>query len=662
MVPEGQFTFLEADSDNEPSATGLTPIEVLHRYWGYDSFRPLQLPIIENILSGKDTIGLLPTGGGKSLTFQVPALILPGVTLVVSPLISLMKDQVDRLHTLGIAAECLHSGLSLRQADYIVERLRQGRIKLLYVAPERLGRPNFVAELKKIEVSLVVVDEAHCISQWGYDFRPSYLRLDTLRCIFPDTPMLALTASATPEVLADIVRQLDMHRPGLFSLSFRRNNISFMVRNCRVKETMLLHILDHTQGSAIVYVRSRRRCHELSSALNAAGITATHYHAGMEPTLKDGAQEEWMSGNVRVMVATTAFGMGIDKPDVRLVVHFDMPSTLEEYYQEAGRAGRDNLHSWAVLLATANDKAVFARRLAAEFPPKETVRHIYDEICRYLDIPMEGGERQLYEFRTDAMSLEYGIDRRILAASLRILSRTEFIEYIEETSIPPRVQVLLSREKLYSTAMDENDDAVLEAVLRLYTGVFMDLTNVNEDHIATRCGLTRDMVHSSLLRLRQQHVIQYVPANRTSYVYFPEPRTESRYLPLGRQVYDDRRLALECRMDAMRDFVFGTPLCRQQHMLAYFGEKDAEPCGMCDICRERKSADNPKHVEPAERITGIRDSIVAFIESCPDGRATMGRITHEFPEMTAEDADAVDALVRQGVLRFEPPYITVVRK
>ena len=382
----------------------------------------------------------------------------------------------------------------------------------------------------------------------------------------------------------------------------------------------------------------------------------------MEPTLKDGAQEEWMSGNVRVMVATTAFGMGIDKPDVRLVVHFDMPSTLEEYYQEAGRAGRDNLHSWAVLLATANDKAVFARRLAAEFPPKETVRHIYDEICRYLDIPMEGGERQLYEFRTDAMSLEYGIDRRILAASLRILSRTEFIEYIEETSIPPRVQVLLSREKLYSTAMDENDDAVLEAVLRLYTGVFMDLTNVNEDHIATRCGLTRDMVHSSLLRLRQQHVIQYVPANRTSYVYFPEPRTESRYLPLGRQVYDDRRLALERRMDAMRDFVFGTPHCRQQHMLAYFGEKDAEPCGMCDICRERKSADNLKLVEPAERITGIRDSIVAFIASCPDGRATMGRITHEFPEMTAEDADAVDALVRQGVLRFEPPYITVVRK
>lgn len=635
---------------------------ILKDYWGYDTFRPLQWDIIEAVLAGCDVLGLMPTGGGKSICFQVPALMRDGLTIVVTPLISLMKDQVDNLRRRGIRAYALHGGMSLSETRLAYDRCRLGKTRLLYVSPERLGVARFLEAAGEWDVATIVVDEAHCISQWGYDFRPSYLRLDTLRCIFPDTPMLALTASATPEVLADIVRQLDMHRPGLFSLSFRRNNISFMVRNCRVKETMLLHILDHTQGSAIVYVRSRRRCHELSSALNAAGITATHYHAGMEPTLKDGAQEEWMSGNVRVMVATTAFGMGIDKPDVRLVVHFDMPSTLEEYYQEAGRAGRDNLHSWAVLLATANDKAVFARRLAAEFPPKETVRHIYDEICRYLDIPMEGGERQLYEFRTDAMSLEYGIDRRILAASLRILSRTEFIEYIEETSIPPRVQVLLSREKLYSTAMDENDDAVLEAVLRLYTGVFMDLTNVNEDHIATRCGLTRDMVHSSLLRLRQQHVIQYVPANRTSYVYFPEPRTESRYLPLGRQVYDDRRLALERRMDAMRDFVFGAPLCRQQHMLAYFGEKDAEPCGMCDICRERKSADNPKLVEPAERITGIRDSIVAFIASCPDGRATMGRITHEFPEMTAEDADAVDALVRQGVLRFEPPYITVVRK
>lgn len=569
----------------------MTALDTLRHYWGYDSFRPLQQDIISSALDGHDTLALLPTGGGKSLTFQVPALMLPGLTIVVTPLISLMKDQVDNLRATGIRAYALHSGQTRQEQRLATDRCRLGKTKLLYVSPERLQSAAFMDELRTWDVSLIVVDEAHCISQWGYDFRPSYLRIRKLRELFPDVPVLALTASATPEVADDIRRQLDF-RPdhNTFAKSFDRDNLSYVVRYDTYKERTLLRVLRATEGTAIVYVRSRRRCRELAEMLSAEGITASYYHAGLAPEDKDERQNLWKTDAVRVMVATNAFGMGIDKADVRLVVHIDLPSSLEEYYQEAGRAGRDGKPSWAVTIASDSDKGVLTRRLNDSFPPKDYILDIYEKTCVYLDIAVGGGYDEVYEFNYDDFCRRFGLQPSLVYSSLKLLTQARYIEYVDEVQSRARVMIIADKRELYSLDLDETADAVFTALQRQYTGLFADFTYINEEVIAQRAGATPQQVYDTLLLLSRKHIVSYVPRRRSPYIYFPTSREEKRYILLPVDVYARRRKVMEERIESMRRFVFDSSTCRSASMLRYFGEKDAQDCGRCDVCRARRKA------------------------------------------------------------------------
>ena len=612
--------------------------DVLRRYWGYDSFRPAQREIVDDVLAGHDTIGLLPTGGGKSITFQVPAMMMPGITLVVTPLISLMKDQVDNLADRGIRAVYFHSGLSRREANYALDRARLGRAKIAYVAPEKLCQKSFLAELRQWEVSMIVVDEAHCISQWGYDFRPSYMRIAELRPLFPEAPVLALTASATPEVVSDIADKLHMASPAIHSLSFERRNISFVVRRSPHKEQMLLHVLARTEGSAIVYVRSRRRAVELASMLQSQGIAADYYHAGLDPQLKSDRQDAWRADRTRVIVATNAFGMGIDKPDVRLVVHFDLPSTLEEYYQEAGRAGRDGKPSYAVVLYGATDAATLRRRVSEQFPPKEFVARVYELLCVHLNVAVDGGFEMLYDVDLDTFCSQNRLPVRATRSALGLLTRAGYIEYNDEMAMSARVVATVRRDEFYALQLDSVTEDVLMALLRTYGGIFADYVRIDEDRLAAMAGVTKSVFYESMLLLSRMHVLHYVPRRMTPYVYFPFARCETRHIALPREVYDLRRGKAEERTEAMIAFAQSTDRCRVQIMLEYFGQNDVPPCGTCDICREASSA------------ATCADMDAQVLAAADAGRLTMRDIPRLWPWHTEEAADAVSRLLDDGIL------------
>lgn len=586
---------------------------ILKKHWGYESFRPLQEDIIMSVLSGRDTLGLMPTGGGKSITFQVPAMALPGLTVVVTPLISLMKDQVDNLRRRRVKAVYLHSGMTVRESKIAREKLINGGAKLLYVSPERLRNQRFIQELRMTEVSLIVVDEAHCISQWGYDFRPSYLNIRSLRKIFPKVNVLALTATATPHVESDILRQLEMKDAALFRMSFSRSNLNYIVRNTETKIYEIFHILSRTEGSAIVYVRSRKRTREIAEYLSSAGISSTYYHAGLDISLKEERQNEWQRSGVRVMVATNAFGMGIDKPDVRVVIHFDMPPSLEEYYQEAGRAGRDGKKSYVVLLTSRADSGLLRRRVTETFPPREEIKLLYERVCNYLHVSMDEGYEKLAEFDVERFCEVFSYQRRRCLACLHLLGQAGYLEYLEETEHRSRVMMTCTREELYHVdRLSADADLVLTRILRLYSGLFAEYVYIDERVISRESGIDERRVYESLLELGRRKVLSYVPRSRSPYIYFPTAREDKRYVMIGKDIYEDRKKVISERTEAMIDYGFGKGKCRAKILLEYFGEQDGKDCGRCDICRGRNQRSGEKEENRLARI-------VEYIRSRPGG-------------------------------------------
>lgn len=586
---------------------------ILKKHWGYESFRPLQEDIIMSVLSGRDTLGLMPTGGGKSITFQVPAMALPGLTVVVTPLISLMKDQVDNLRRRRVKAVYLHSGMTVRESKIAREKLINGGAKLLYVSPERLRNQRFIQELRMTEVSLIVVDEAHCISQWGYDFRPSYLNIRSLRKIFPKVNVLALTATATPHVESDILRQLEMKDAALFRMSFSRSNLNYIVRNTETKIYEIFHILSRTEGSAIVYVRSRKRTREIAEYLSSAGISSTYYHAGLDISLKEERQNEWQRSGVRVMVATNAFGMGIDKPDVRVVIHFDMPPSLEEYYQEAGRAGRDGKKSYVVLLTSRADSGLLRRRVTETFPPREEIKLLYERVCNYLHVSMDEGYEKLAEFDVERFCEVFSYQRRRCLACLHLLGQAGYLEYLEETEHRSRVMMTCTREELYHVdRLSADADLVLTRILRLYSGLFAEYVYIDERVISRESGIDERRVYESLLELGRRKVLSYVPRSRSPYIYFPTAREDKRYVMIGKDIYEDRKKVISERTEAMIDYGFGKGKCREKILLEYFGEQDGKDCGRCDICRGRNQRSGEKEENRLAQI-------VEYIRSRPGG-------------------------------------------
>lgn len=583
-----------------PDAAG-----ILRKYWGYDSFRPLQREIVESVLSGCDTLGLMPTGGGKSITFQVPGMMLEGVTIVVTPLISLMKDQVDNLKNRRIKALFLHSGMTLHENRVAREKMINGNVKFLYISPERLRNETFLSDLKQIRVSLIVVDEAHCISQWGYDFRPAYLNVKRLRKEKSGVPLLALTATATPEVSDDICSQLQMEHPNVYRMSFGRENINYIVRSAESKIQEVHHILSRTNGTAIVYVRSRKRTGDIADFLNSAGISASNYHAGLSYEVKEERQNAWKKGAVRVMVATNAFGMGIDKPDVRVVIHYDFPPSLEEYYQEAGRAGRDGKKSYAVLLCSRSDKGVMHRRVTEAFPDKEYILKVYERLCNFLHISLGEGYDLLKEFDIDKFCETFGYQSRQCKSALQILQRAGYIEYLEEADRRSKVMMSVHRNELYGlNGLSEKAERILTSILRMYTGLFSEYGVINEATISRVLNISENDVYSGLLELTRAKVLNYIPRSRTPLMYFPTSREEPKYLVIGKNIYEDRKKIMSRRIEAMLDYAFSSGKCRENRLLEYFGEKREGKCGTCDTCR----ADNSKHKnKEAERFKQVCD-------------------------------------------------------
>lgn len=589
-------------------------LSVLKKYWGYDAFRPLQQEIITSVLEGKDTLGLLPTGGGKSITFQVPAMMLDGLTIVVTPLISLMKDQVDNLRDRGIKAVFFHAGMTPGESLLAMDRCRLGKVKIAYVSPERLQNERFLSMLRLTTVSLIVVDEAHCISQWGYDFRPSYLKIVSLRDIFPSVPVLALTASATPEVTRDIMSTLRFRQPNMFSRSFSRENLSYIVRYGDHKDGLLLKILKSTRGCSIVYVRSRRRTREIAEMLCREGISADFYHAGLLPEEKDEKQNRWKRDEVRVMVATNAFGMGIDKPDVRVVAHYDLPSSLEEYYQEAGRAGRDGKPAFAVIIASRYDKSVLTRRVAEAFPDKEYIARVYELVGNFLNVAVGSGYNVVYEFNFNLFCSTFDLKPLTAHSALLILTRAGYIEFVEETTTRSRVMVTVGKEELYNLRVDVDTDEVLQLLLRTYTGLFADYVYINEVLIAQRLVMSSEKVYQSLLLLSRMHIISYVPRKTTPYIVYTTSRELPKYIILPREVYEVQRERLEKRIDAMKRFTFSIDECRVNTMLRYFGETPEHTCGKCDVCRQSR----PVTARPADVTRTMTESIL-YLASLPGG-------------------------------------------
>ncbi len=563
---------------------------ILRQYWGYDDFRGIQRDIIESIGAGRDTLGLMPTGGGKSVTFQVPALAKEGLCLVITPLIALMKDQVQNLHRRGIRALALHAGMARQDIVTTLENCIFGNYKFLYVSPERLATDIFRTKLRKMRISMIAVDESHCISQWGYDFRPAYLQIAEVRQWLPGVPVLALTATATPEVVEDIQAKLGFRERNVFRMSFARENLSYVVRHTDDKQRALFHLLKQVPGSAIVYVRSRARARELAELLNNGQIAADYYHAGLDDATRDLRQQRWQADECRVIVATNAFGMGIDKPDVRLVVHADVPDSPEAYFQEAGRAGRDGKRAYAVMLYDGSgDKASLLRRVASSFPDKEYVRKVYEHLQYYFQMAMGDGRGCVREFNLQDFCVKFRHFPAPADSALKLLTLAGYIEYTEEMENASRLMFTLRRDELYRLrTQDERTETVIRAVLRSYTGLFSAYAFISEESLATKTGFTRQQVYESLVRLAKLGVASYIPRRRTPYIIYTRERVETDSIRLDSSIYEERKARVERRAHAMLAYAGDTGTCRSRLLLRYFGEEASTDCGHCDICLARK--------------------------------------------------------------------------
>ena len=566
--------------------------EILKQYWGYDSFRDLQEEIITSIGEGKDTLGLMPTGGGKSITFQVPALAQSGLCIVITPLIALMKDQVQNLRKRGIKALAIYSGMTRQEIVTALENCIFGDYKFLYISPERLDTEIFRIKLRSMKVSMITVDESHCISQWGYDFRPAYLKIAEIRELLPGVPVLALTATATPEVVKDIQSRLNFREENVFRMSFERKNLAYIVRKTDNKTGELLHILKRIDGSAIIYVRNRRRTKEITELLMQEGITADFYHAGLDNAVKDLRQKRWQNGEIRVMVATNAFGMGIDKPDVRIVLHIDLPDSPEAYFQEAGRAGRDGLKAYAVILYAKSDKMTLHKRVADTFPEKEYILQVYEHLQYYYQMAMGDGFQCIREFNLEEFCRKFKYFPVPVDSALKILTQAGYLEYTDEQDNASRILFTIPRDELYKLReMGTEAETLIQTILRSYTGVFTDYAYISEDTLAIRTGLTRQQIYNILVTLTKRRIVDYIPHKKTPYIIYTRERLELRYLHIPASVYEERKARYEARIKAMEEYVTSESVCRSRMLLRYFGEKNEHNCKQCDVCLNRHETD-----------------------------------------------------------------------
>ena len=631
----------------------MSPSEVLKEYWGYDGFRPMQEEIITAALEGKDVLAIMPTGGGKSICFQVPGLMRDGITLVVTPLIALMKDQVQNLNDRGVRALAIHAGMSRHEVDLALNNAAYGDYKFLYLSPERLGTQLFRSYIDVLDVSFIVVDEAHCISQWGYDFRPDYLRIGELRERI-DAPVIAVTATATPSVAQDIMERLGFKEKLLLKSGFERPNLSYIVRQVEDKYSQILNVCNGVPGTGIVYARNRRKCEELSAFLRTQGVSASFYHAGLGGQARAERQAAWKSGAVRVMVCTNAFGMGIDKPDVRFVVHYDLPESPEAYFQEAGRAGRDGKRSFAVQLWNSVDVRRAKQIEDVSFPSLEYIEDVYQKLHAFFEIPYDTGMGRQLKFKIEDFCKRFGLQRAPAFYALKYLERTEHLTYSEEVDIPTKVRINVDRKSLYDVELaDQGQANVLEALMRSYTGIFSFLQQIDEEYVARLAGQTVPQLRQSLYGLSLAHVISYVPTDHSDVVVLHHDRLRPGNVNLMPSRYAMLRESFHARAEAMLEYVSETSECRSRYLLRYFGQTETADCGTCDVCRARRAA------LPARTLQQMtRRKLIEYIDE-KDGEYSLEEIVAEFGNPSGNHSPDYLDILRQLIDNGDVPmYIS----